>query len=279
MQALLRLLVGTRFQVLFHSPPGVLFTFPSRYLSTIGHRRVFRVGGWSPRLPTGFHVSGSTQVPPGSPLGFAYGALTLSRRPSQAVPLPRGFVTAMWVVLQPRRRRSNRRFALGPRSLATTRGISFDFSSSGYLDVSVPRVASGAPMCSARGGGVWPPPGSPISGYVLLTVAYRSLSRPSSASCAKASTVCPYHLLLDGSVHTYTPAASRSPVRSDAIFLKKKNIVFVTLCSSQGTARASPRDRTLRALARRKASAGTDGHRLVCDNRFLWVTLVSLERR
>ena len=27
----LPLLVGTRFQVLFHSPPGVLFTFPSRY--------------------------------------------------------------------------------------------------------------------------------------------------------------------------------------------------------------------------------------------------------
>ena len=24
-------LVGTRFQVLFHSPPGVLFTFPSQY--------------------------------------------------------------------------------------------------------------------------------------------------------------------------------------------------------------------------------------------------------
>ena len=162
MQALLRLLVGTRFQVLFHSPPGVLFTFPSRYLSTIGHRRVFRVGGWSPRLPTGFHVSGSTQVPPGSPLGFAYGALTLSRRPSQAVPLPRGFVTAMWVVLQPRRRRSNRRFALGPRSLATTRGISFDFSSSGYLDVSVPRVAPCRPMCSGGGDGAWAPPGSPI---------------------------------------------------------------------------------------------------------------------
>ncbi len=27
----LSVLVGTRFQVLFHSPPGVLFTFPSRY--------------------------------------------------------------------------------------------------------------------------------------------------------------------------------------------------------------------------------------------------------
>ncbi len=29
--SLLRLLVGTEFQDLFHSPPGVLFTFPSRY--------------------------------------------------------------------------------------------------------------------------------------------------------------------------------------------------------------------------------------------------------
>ena len=32
----LLLLVRTRFQVLFHSPPGVLFTFPSRYCFTIG---------------------------------------------------------------------------------------------------------------------------------------------------------------------------------------------------------------------------------------------------
>jgi hypothetical protein len=30
-------LVNIGFQVLFHSPPGVLFTFPSRYCSTIGH--------------------------------------------------------------------------------------------------------------------------------------------------------------------------------------------------------------------------------------------------
>ena len=56
----LSVLVNTRFQVLFHSPSGVLFTFPSQYFSTIGHRVVFRLGGWSPRLPTGFHVSGGT---------------------------------------------------------------------------------------------------------------------------------------------------------------------------------------------------------------------------
>ena len=29
----LYLLVSTEFQVLFHSPPGVLFTFPSQYFS------------------------------------------------------------------------------------------------------------------------------------------------------------------------------------------------------------------------------------------------------
>ena len=56
----LSVLVNTRFQVLFHSPPGVLFTFPSQYFFTIGHRVVFRLGGWSPHLPTGFHVSGGT---------------------------------------------------------------------------------------------------------------------------------------------------------------------------------------------------------------------------
>ena len=53
-------LVNTRFQVLFHSPLGVLFTFPSRYCSTIGHQVVFRLGGWSPRFLCGFHVPADT---------------------------------------------------------------------------------------------------------------------------------------------------------------------------------------------------------------------------
>ena len=54
--------VGTWFQVLFHSPPGVLFTFPSRYCSTIGHQVVFSLGRWSSLLPTRFHVSRGTLV-------------------------------------------------------------------------------------------------------------------------------------------------------------------------------------------------------------------------
>ena len=50
----LQRIVGTRFQVLFHSPPGVLFTFPSRYWSAIGHQVVFRLRRWSSRIRTGF---------------------------------------------------------------------------------------------------------------------------------------------------------------------------------------------------------------------------------
>ena len=53
-KAQLRRIVGNRFQVLFHSPPGVLFTFPSRYLSAIGHQGVFRLNGWSRQIHAEF---------------------------------------------------------------------------------------------------------------------------------------------------------------------------------------------------------------------------------
>ena len=90
----LRLLVGARFQVLFHSPPGVLFTFPSRYWCAIGHRVVLRLGWWSTQVRTGFHVPGPTQGPRRAVRsGFAYGAVTRCGRPFHAVPLPDGFVT------------------------------------------------------------------------------------------------------------------------------------------------------------------------------------------
>ena len=69
-------LVNVRFQVLFHSPPGVLFTFPSQYCSTIGHQVVFRLGGWSPRILTGFHVSADTLDTARSYLLFVYKTIT-----------------------------------------------------------------------------------------------------------------------------------------------------------------------------------------------------------
>ena len=78
-----------------------------------------------------------------------------------------------------------------PRSLATTSGISVDFSSSPYLDVSVqavPRVRLFDSTHATQVLPVWVAPfGNPrIDGYLLLPEAYRSLSRPSSAPDAKA---------------------------------------------------------------------------------------------
>src|SRR5947199_516010 len=58
--AQLRRIVGTRFQVLFHSPPGVLFIFPSRYSSAIGHQGVFRLTGWSRQIHSKFHELAAT---------------------------------------------------------------------------------------------------------------------------------------------------------------------------------------------------------------------------
>ena len=128
-------LVNIRFQVLFHSPPGVLFTFPSQYCFTIGHWLVFRLGGWSPLILYRFHVSVDTRdtdghltVSPtrlslslvGFPTPFDYGLMYFV-----SVLTPILFLTSVWPL---------------PISLATTLGISFDFSSSPYLDVSVREV-------------------------------------------------------------------------------------------------------------------------------------------
>ena len=117
---------------------------------------------------------------------FAYGTLTLSRRPSHAVRLnsymrpavltPNVFLHLVWPL---------------PRSLATTCGISVDFSSSPYLDVSVQAVP---PVClciqhtmTGHDSSRIAPFGHPwIKAYLRLPMAFRSLSRPSSAPGAKA---------------------------------------------------------------------------------------------
>src|SRR5690606_29063393 len=57
----LRRIVGRWFQVLFHSPPGVLFTFPSRYLSAIGHQGVFSLTRWSWQIHGRFPGSAATR--------------------------------------------------------------------------------------------------------------------------------------------------------------------------------------------------------------------------
>ena len=78
-----------------------------------------------------------------------------------------------------------------PISLAATLGISFDSSSSGYLDVSVPRVPSRFRVTGHNSCRVSPFGHPRICACLRLLVAFRSLPRPSSALSAKASTVCP----------------------------------------------------------------------------------------
>ena len=117
---------------------------------------------------------------------FAYGALTLYGRPSQTFrlsnssrddcPQPRRINPTVWPL---------------PRSLATTYGISFDFSSRSYLDVSVQIVPHVHLFYSMHVDRVLLYRVSPfgnlrIDGYLHLPEAYRSLSRPSSAPNAKA---------------------------------------------------------------------------------------------
>ena len=55
------MLVSSRFHVLFHSPPVVLFTFPSRYCFAIGHTGVLSLTRWSSRIHTEFHVLRATR--------------------------------------------------------------------------------------------------------------------------------------------------------------------------------------------------------------------------
>ena len=115
----------------------MLFTCPSRYSSTIGHIGVFRLGGWSPRLHARLLGSGVTQERYYAVcMIFAYRAITVFGAPFQR--------TSTDFALRVRRSYNpgptRRPVWPVPVSLATTRGISFDFSSSGYLDVSVPLV-------------------------------------------------------------------------------------------------------------------------------------------
>ena len=104
--------------------------------------------------------------------------------PYRSAKLPRRCVS-------PQPRRINPSVCPLPRSLATTCGISVDFSSSPYLDVSVQAVPHLRLFCSTQVSGVLlqrvSPFGNPgINAHVQLPQAYRSLSRPSSAPDAKA---------------------------------------------------------------------------------------------
>ena len=116
----LRLLVGVRFQVLFHSPRRGAFhlsltvlcslSVMYEYLGLEGGPPMFRQDFTCPAL---LNASDQTSHTGLSPILLSF--------PSHS---------------------GRSHGSAGPRSLATTNGVSLDFLSSGYLDVSVPRVCS-----------------------------------------------------------------------------------------------------------------------------------------
>ena len=191
--AVLPQFVGTGFQVLFHSPPGVLFTFPSQYfalsvtkwyLALRGGPRLFRQGFscpgvlWIPSLWPLLRLRGSHPLWLAFPKPFFCNAFEL-----MMVRTPQCTHCGLGSSGFARRYSRNRCFFLFLRLLRC-------FSSPG----SPPYVMDS--RMDTRGFHVWVSPfrHPRINRHVPLPAAFRSLSRLSSALSAKASALCPFLL-------------------------------------------------------------------------------------
>ena len=100
------------------------------------------------QIPTEFHVFRRTQDTFKRERSFDYGVVTLYDGPFRSLRLPRSFVTPYRMSYNPKRQASW--FGLCSVSLAATQEIAFAFSSSRYLDVSVPWVCLPYPMYSDK---------------------------------------------------------------------------------------------------------------------------------
>ena len=79
----LRLLVGIRFQVLFHSPRWGSFHLSLTVLVHYRSSRVFSLGEWTPQIPTGLACPVVLKDTDRRLNVFAYGAITRYGRPFQ----------------------------------------------------------------------------------------------------------------------------------------------------------------------------------------------------
>ena len=187
---MLCVLVNIRFQVLFHSPPGVLFTFPSQYFYTIGHQVVFRLGGWAPRLLTGFLVSADTLDTANLSSYFAYKTFTSFGWLSHTIRLYSNMI-----------RRGPNPYSISTIGLASST-FARHYSQNLVWFLFLPLL-----RCFSSGGSPRIPMYSVyvswfftmsvstfgylrIYAHLQLPAAFRSLSRPSSAPDAKAFTLC-----------------------------------------------------------------------------------------
>ena len=182
----LSLLVNTGFQVLFHSPPGVLFTFPSRYYALSVTISYLGLGGGPPGFPPDFscpavlwyrlavfrfRVRVFHPLWRRFPTRFCY----LTSMPLCRPATPESMLSGLASFPFARRYLGNRCFFLFLLLLRC-------FSSEGFLHMAMYLPCSDT---------VLPYRVSPfgylrVYGYLLLTAAFRSLSRPSSAPDAKS---------------------------------------------------------------------------------------------
>ena len=187
---MLCVLVNIRFQVLFHSPPGVLFTFPSQYFFSIGHQVVFRLGGWAPRLLTGFLVSADTLDTAYLFSHFAYKTFTSFGRFSHTVRLwskiicrgPNPVYISIYGLASSAFARHYSRNLVWFLFLSLLR--CFSSGGSPRIPIDSVYVIWFFTICVSTFGYLR------IEAYLQLPVAFRSLSRPSSAPDAKAFTLC-----------------------------------------------------------------------------------------
>ena len=170
----------------------MLFTFPSQYYSLSVTREYLGLEGGPPGFPrdsscpavlwillalSNFHIRDSHALRCDFPFTSVSSQECYLQSSTPKVLLPQ-----VWPL---------------PISLATTFGISFDFSSSPYLDVSVqavPLICLFIQHMIIQLYLYWIAPFGylRLNAYLRLPVAFRSLSRPSSAPSAKAFTLCSF---------------------------------------------------------------------------------------
>jgi hypothetical protein len=220
---------------------GVLFTFPSRYSSAIGHQGVFRLTRWSWQIHTRFHEPRATRETPNgdnkiSPTGLSPTTVDHPRSFGYPVIFSLHTQTAAQAQMLPQPHTRNARRLSHAHGLASSPfAHHYSGNHSCFLFLRVLRCFTSPryhqppytfrrrqhPITGARF------PHSETPGSTLgcqLPGAYRRLPRPSSAPDAKASTVCPQKLehnknLQDARVHyavlktrtTTTPTTTKPP--------------------------------------------------------------------
>ena len=168
----------------------MLFTFPSRYLFTIGRQLVFSLTRWSAQFHAKFHVHRVTQEIPRRASVFGYGPFTLSGAIFHSLHL---------IVALPHRGPTTPRASSGFglfrfRSPLLTESILFLFLRLLRCFTS-PGIAVFVLCIHTKSAGCYPSQVIPfgnlrVKACLPLSVAYRSLPRPSSPIGTKAFIMC-----------------------------------------------------------------------------------------